>query len=72
MIIEETIKRECCNPIKGDLEPCPYKNQRKALYFKPDMTFKCKHCGQQWQWTRQPDEGAGGTETALIIAKEER
>lgn len=60
MIIEEVIRRECCDPMK-DLEPLPH---RAGLHWVGKI-FTCKHCGQVWTWTRQGD-AAGGSEKVLI------
>lgn len=68
MRIKELIERECCDAMKSDLEPCPWKNKRKARYFEPDLVFTCKHCGQKWQWEIYMD-AAGGQDTRLVKIK---
>jgi hypothetical protein len=59
MIIEELIKRECCQ--SQDLI------DSKAY----EGYFFCKHCGQLWQWDRKLD-AAGSLDDILIKVKIER
>lgn len=68
MIINELIERECCDSMKFDLQPDPYKHKRSRRPPWYEMIFTCKHCGQEWKWESYMD-AAGGRSKRLVKEK---
>jgi len=63
MKIKETIERECCDPIQGDLKP--YMGKLSPKFRNRGISIKfCVHCGQLWYDKRRAD-GIWWNETVL-------
>lgn len=62
MKITETIERDCCQ--FADLKP--YKGQVEKGSKERSRKF-CVHCGQQWEWTREPGDIDYGYSRAVAV-----
>lgn len=63
MKIKQTIERDCCGP--DDLRK--YQGTPLPGFTPWNRLSVCVHCGQLWQWERQPGEMDAGWERVKAL-----